>query len=53
VLGLTGHFDDPAAATCHSPPTADALQSWQGQQALVNQCRQTFVATAVKVVSGP
>jgi len=52
-IEITGHFDDPAAATCHSPPTADALQWWQGQQALVNQCRQTFVATAVKVVSGP
>jgi hypothetical protein len=52
-IEITGHFDDPAAARCHSPPTADALQWWQGQQGLVTQCRQTFVVTDVKVVSGP
>jgi hypothetical protein len=52
-IEVTGHYDDPAAATCHSSPTPDVLQWWQGQQALVNQCRQTFVATGVKVVSGP
>jgi hypothetical protein len=50
---LTGHFDDPASATCHRQPTADELQWWTGQQALQMQCRQSFVVTAVKVVSGP
>jgi hypothetical protein len=50
---LTGHYDDPAAATCRRQPTADELQWWSGQQALITQCRTTFVTTDVKVVSGP
>jgi hypothetical protein len=50
---VTGHFDDPAAATCHIEPTIDMLPWWSGQQSVIDQCRQTFVVTAVKVVSAP
>ena len=50
---LTGHYDDPVSATCRTQPTADDLQWWQGREALVSQCRQTFVVTDVKVVGGP
>jgi hypothetical protein len=50
---VTGHYDDPAAAGCHRQPSADDLQWWSGQQAVVTQCRQTFVVTDVKVVTGP
>lgn len=50
---VTGHFDDPAAATCHIEPTIDMIPWWSGQQSTISQCRQTFVVTAVKVVSTP
>lgn len=51
-LEITGHFDDPAAATCHYEPTPQDLLYWSGQQSVIDQCRQTFVVTAVSVVSG-
>jgi hypothetical protein len=50
---LTGHFDDPVAATCHYQPVLDELAYWSGQQPYRNGCRQVFVVTEVKVVSGP
>jgi hypothetical protein len=50
---LTGHFDDPAAATCHYEPAIEELPSWSGQQSFIDRCRQTFVVTDVKVVRGP
>jgi hypothetical protein len=52
-LELTGHFDDPAAASCHSEPTRDDLAYWSGQGWIVDQCRQTFVVTGVTFVPGP
>jgi hypothetical protein len=52
-LELTGHFDDPAAATCHYEPTSDELVYWSGQQQYIDQCRRTFVVTEVTVVSRP
>jgi hypothetical protein len=50
---FTGHFDDPASSTCHMPPQADSLQDWSGRQSVIDQCRTTFVVTAVKIVTGP
>ena len=50
---VTGHFDDPAAATCHHQPRVDELAYWSGQQSFIDGCRQAFVVTRVSVVSGP
>jgi hypothetical protein len=50
---LTGHFDDPAAATCRYIPAVPELPNWRGQQAIIDNCRQTFVVTGVRAVSGP
>ena len=52
-LELTGHFDDPSAATCHYEPSPDELSYWSGQQPYLDQCRQTFVVTKVTIVSRP
>ncbi len=52
-LEVTGHYDDPAASTCRMEPEADSLQWWTGRQSLIDQCRLTFVVTAVKVLNGP
>ena len=52
-IDVTGHFDDPAAATCHIEPTIDMIQWWSGQQSTIDQCRQTFVVTGVTVATGP
>jgi hypothetical protein len=49
---LTGHFDDPAAASCHYQPAVQELPYWAGQQAIVDTCKQTFVVTDVRAVSG-
>lgn len=52
-LRVSGHYDDPAAVTCHQDVNADSVEWWTGQQAIVNQCRQTFVVTDVTVLPGP
>jgi hypothetical protein len=52
-LELTGHFDDPAAASCHYEPGSDELVWWSGQRQYIDQCRRTFVVTEVTVVSRP
>lgn len=52
-IEVTGHFDDPAAATCHRQPALDELSYWYGQQSIIDQCRATFVVTQVTVLSGP
>jgi hypothetical protein len=49
-LRVTGHYDDPAALTCHQDVNADSVEWWTGQQAIINQCRQTFVVTDVTVL---
>jgi len=51
-LDVTGHFDDPESATCHYEPGIDDLLYWGGPQTTIDQCRQTFVVTDVKVVPG-
>jgi len=50
---VTGHFDDPAAATCTWLPGPDELSWYSGRQDVVNGCRQTFVVTAIRLVDGP
>jgi hypothetical protein len=52
-LEVTGHFDDPAAATCRREPVADEIAYWYGLQPLIDQCRMTFVVTEVKLISPP
>lgn len=52
-LEVTGHFDDPAAATCHREPVAEEIAYWYGTQPLIDQCRMTFVVTGVTVISPP
>jgi hypothetical protein len=47
-LELTGHFDDPAAADCADPPSAQ-----DDPGAAVFNCRLQFVLTAVTPASGP
>jgi hypothetical protein len=49
-LEVRGHFDDAAAATCRYtgwPPYYGAAES------TVEACRQQFVVSSLKVVSGP
>jgi hypothetical protein len=52
-IEVTGHFDDPAAATCRRDVSADSVSYWTGLQATVDQCRQNFVVTQVTVLSPP
>jgi hypothetical protein len=50
---LTGHFDDPASVTCRWYPDPVGGGIAAIPQSTVDQCRQEFVVTAVRVVSGP
>ncbi|MBA3687567.1 MAG: hypothetical protein H0W81_01820 [Chloroflexi bacterium] len=52
MLELTGHFDDPIAPTCTIELTASSVSYWTGRQAIIDQCRQTFVVTDVNVLPG-
>ena len=45
TVHVTGHFDDPAARSCHA--TSGAGQSPDSAAQVVMACRETFVATAV------
>ena len=47
TVRITGHFDDPAAATCHVT-SVPAGQSRATPDAVVLACRETFVVTGVK-----
>ncbi|HEY8179484.1 MAG TPA: hypothetical protein VIH33_03715 [Candidatus Limnocylindria bacterium] len=52
-LEVTGHFDDPEAASCHWAPTL-ADESWySGTYDVVAGCRARFVVTALRAVRGP
>ncbi|MEO8252022.1 MAG: hypothetical protein ABI578_06060 [Chloroflexota bacterium] len=53
LLELTGHFDDPAAASCHWTPGINAYSSFSGQHGIIDSCREQFVVTAVRVVERP
>ena len=50
---VTGHFDDPASASCKWVPAPDEQSWYSGHQEVVNGCRQTFVVTALRLVDGP
>jgi hypothetical protein len=50
---VTGHFDDPASVTCRWYPDPVGGGIAAIPQSTVDQCRQEFVVTAVRVVSGP
>jgi hypothetical protein len=52
-LQVTGHFDDPASVTCRWYPNPVGGGIAAIPQSTVDQCRQEFVVTAVRVVSGP
>ena len=45
-LSITGHFDDPAASTCHVTDLPKG-QSPEPSAAVILACRQAFIATAV------
>jgi hypothetical protein len=47
TLTITGHFDDPAASTCHVVPGASAQPS-ASPDPLVLACREEFVVTSVQ-----
>lgn len=46
---VTGHFDDPAAATCRWIPSPAEEQWYAGRQQVIDGCRQQFVVTAVRL----
>ena len=48
LLHLTGHFDDPAAQSCHYTSWPDANPPSQEQ--VVHTCRSTFVITAMELL---
>lgn len=50
---VTGHFDDPAAGSCHWTPGPAALLYYAGQRGVVDACRMQFVITAVTVLADP
>jgi hypothetical protein len=52
-LELTGHFDDPASASCRWNPPPEELQFYAGAAPIIEACREQFVVTALRVVSGP
>ncbi len=47
---LTGHFDDPAAATCRISPLPGAFGRVRPRAQSVALCRQAFVAEAIRIV---
>jgi hypothetical protein len=49
---VTGHFDDPAAASCRVEPVV-AEEIYYDAAEVVNQCRGRFVITSVTVVRSP
>jgi len=52
-LEVTGHFDDPQAASCRWTPTLADEYWYRGADDIVDGCRARFVVTAVREVNGP
>jgi hypothetical protein len=50
---LTGHFDDPASKQCRWVPDPHSAETLSSAQSVVNNCRQQFVVTKIRLVSGP
>ena len=53
LVEVTGHFDDPAAASCHWTPAPSQESYYSGQRWVIDGCRQQFVVTAVTVLQSP
>ena len=49
---VTGHFDDPASGQCRWQPDPHSSEVLNSAQATINSCRQQFVVTRIRVVSG-
>jgi hypothetical protein len=60
-LRVTGHYDDPAAESCRTPPTSvppnrdpwSPFNGWEGPQLAIWRCQHTFVVTEVSVTGQP
>jgi hypothetical protein len=52
-LEVTGHLDDPESLDCRWTPPPQELLYYEGRHTTIDQCRQQFVVTEVRVVSGP
>ena len=52
-LEVRGHFDDAAAATCRYTPPPVWPPYYHSAEETVNVCRQQFVVSSLRVVSGP
>jgi hypothetical protein len=52
-LEVRGHFDDAAAATCRYTPPQVGEPYYHSAESTVNACRQQFVVSSLRVVSGP
>jgi hypothetical protein len=48
---VTGHFDDPAAATCRMEPRLEEELWYPGHAQVVRDCRGRFVVTSVSLES--
>jgi hypothetical protein len=46
IVRVTGHFDDPASATCRIEPGPDFSGLWSGASELL--CREQFVVTQIE-----
>jgi hypothetical protein len=46
IVRVTGHFDDPASATCRIEPGSDFSGAWSGASELL--CREQFVVTQIE-----
>jgi hypothetical protein len=52
-MEVTGHFDDPEAASCRWTPTVMDEAWYPGTADIVAGCRSRFVVTAIRPVNGP
>lgn len=52
-LEVRGHFDDAAAATCRYTPPKGGPPPYHSAESTVDACRQQFVVSSLRVVSGP
>jgi hypothetical protein len=52
-LEVTGHFDDPDAASCRFTPTVNDVAWYTGTADVVAGCRARFVVTAIRPVKRP
>ena len=52
-LEVTGHFDDPEAASCRWTPTVADEQWYSGTADVIAGCRARFVITSIHRVDGP